>query len=342
MGTQRDIGIRSCIYHARKMDKLEAFRKYLVQAIQSEVIVNFQRADILIKFEKWMRGEAQVDALTITADCFHVPDLGITIQKGVEIIVNDQRRTMLSFLRAQRLKGDFEIPLRLRPMDSRLMPPILNSFGRTAMRQSVRELANPSDENSKRSAEDIFNGLLLMLWSHLFMEKCRSWRERGVSNLPSERVRHLGTWFLRGQDVGSKPLCDGICARCGALLRGAQNQNSALSNKSTCVPIDINDNNLFDEHGAPQTNAQPPFLLRYSPDFFAKEQPDMFEHDPGTNKLSLRGDIPLPWLAMERGRRKKNDKRTWLCCCDCSRTLDTKAHGTSLPSGKTREHVRDI
>ena len=229
--------------------------------------------------------------------------------------------------------------MRIRPHDSRLMPPILNAFGRAALQNPVYVLAAATEERAERSADDIFNDLLLLLWTYLFFQCCESWRDKGVCNLASARVPYLASWFLRGQDVAARPLANGICARCGELLRGDQNQHSALSNKSSCAPIDVNDEKLLDAEGKPQTDAQPPFLLRYSPDVFAREQPDLFNYDALTNKLSYCGEGPLPWLASRRGRTKKDDPKTWLCCCDCARILHGKSYGQGVGTNQSREHV---
>ena len=93
---------------------------------------------------------------------------------------------------------------------------------------------------------------------------------------------------MRGQTLGRRPLFDGMCARCSALLHGNLYQTSALSNKRMGPPIDKDDRILVDDDGVPDTFAQPPCLLRYSPQLFANEIPEMFAHDEKTNCLSLK------------------------------------------------------
>ena len=137
------------------------------------------------------------------SELFCVPDLGLELRVGVEVTLPDQQRTPASFLRAQRSSGIFQIPLRLRPAGSSLMPPILNAFGRAMLHQTVRQLAAASDDHPEQTPEAIFNQLLLALWAELFWERCEDWRARGAANLPSERARHLGTWFLRGRRIHS-------------------------------------------------------------------------------------------------------------------------------------------
>ena len=74
----------------------------------------------------------------------------------------------------------------------------------------------------------------------------------------------------------------------------------------------------------PDINCQPPAFYRYSPQKFAKEAPDVFEHDPETNLLKLREGKPRPWLT------SRGDE--WLYCADCwGRWLS--------PKGLTAGHV---
>ena len=47
----------------------------------------------------------------------------------------------------------------------------------------------------------------------------------------------------------------------------------------------------------------------YSPAKFAQEAPAMFAHDPGTNRLSLVGEVGPPWVG--------NDNDAWNYCVDC-------------------------
>ena len=58
---------------------------------------------------------------------------------------------------------------------------------------------------------------------------------------------------------------------------------NTVSNKKVGPPID-RDGKVLMHEGVPQTSAQPPFLLRYSPMVFAEEAPAMFSHDPETNR----------------------------------------------------------
>ena len=320
--------------------KLEQFRQVLARRLQRETVVDFQKHDVLQKFERWLEGDVATDEPDVTHEVFQIKEQAIYVRRGATIALPGKRRAPKSFLRQQRSRGISEVPLRLRPVGSALMPPILNEFGQAMMEKTVKKLAALYDD-SAMTAEAVFNQLLLVLWSDLFFTQCEEWRAQDKANLPSTRVPHLATWFLRGQAVAQKAFCKGICCRCGALLRGGQGQKSALSNMMTCAPIDADDEELPIQDGVPQTDAQPPFLLRYSRQLFAEEQSSIFAYDAETNRLSLCPGVPCPWVAPERkgGKRRKDDVRTWLCCGDCKGTLDVKKRGATSQSGKRREHI---
>ena len=98
--------------------------------------------------------------------------------------------------------------------------------------------------------------------------------------------------------------------------------------------------------GNVQKTAQPPFLLRYSPAFFALPEsgPDYyninaedfeketalknlcsaslwFAHDATTNRLSLKENVLIePWLRPPHAKHKE-DKHAWLYCTDCMGSL---------------------
>ena len=68
--------------------------------------------------------------------------------------------------------------------------------------------------------------------------------------------------------------------------------------------------------GTPGTDAMPPFLLRFSPAFFAREAPEVFVYDDSTNRLSLRAGAREPWLRPPHARHGE-DRNTWYYCLDC-------------------------
>ena len=100
------------------------------------------------------------------------------------------------------------------------------------------------------------------------------------------------------------------------------------------------------EDGSVQKHAQPPFLLRYSPAFFALPASGphyydvdaesfekdaalkglcsasmWFEYDATTNKLSLKEDVLTePWLRPPHGKHVE-DEKAWLYCTDCGGSL---------------------
>ena len=103
----------------------------------------------------------------------------------------------------------------------------------------------------------------------------------------------------------------------------------------TGQPIDRDGNPLLKDDGSPNEGAPPPFLLRFSPALFAKEAsisvihiaynkhmvktqaPAMFQHDPDTNRLSLKEGMREPWRRIEHWNQRSTTS-TLLYCKDCA------------------------
>ena len=142
------------------------------------------------------------------------------------------------------------------------------------------------------------------------MSQSVQWTEDGVANLASDEALELARWFLRGQSIGSKPIFDGICAMCGTLLHGSGTIMSSLCNRTRGPPLDRDGNPFLTTDGQPDVNAQPPFLLRFSPAFFANEVPAMFIYESATNTLRLRDGLEPPWVV-------QTSDGQWEYCKDC-------------------------
>ena len=72
--------------------------------------------------------------------------------------------------------------------------------------------------------------------------------------------------------------------------------------------------------GGSKTDAQPPFLLRYSPRLFAREAPEVYEWCEKTNRLSLREGRSPPWLRVFCEGARANKLHTWLYCTFLSKS----------------------
>ena len=102
---------------------------------------------------------------------------------------------------------------------------------------------------------------------------------------------------------------------CGTLLYGDPTLNtSACSNKKFGPPMDRDGNQLPNPESAETVGKQPPCFLRWSPSVFAKELPEVFEHNPDNNRLNLKKGAKAPWL-----RECCPDSTTdrWAYCGDC-------------------------
>ena len=130
-------------------------------------------------------------------------------------------------------------------------------------------------------------------------------------NYDSPQVVRRGAYL-----VGTHGLVPGkLLTPCSALVQSAMGLGTELAlgslsswtvhRQSPCPrspPIPIDDWPSLDDvfspcsSNVPQIGAQPPFLLRWSPQFFAKQAPAAFHHDPATNKLSLCPEVAEPWI----------------------------------------------
>ena len=113
------------------------------------------------------------------------------------------------------------------------------------------------------SIEEFMDQMLLTLWDACFLTQSEEWTQRGQANLYADETLELARWLLRGRTVGTKPIFDGMCCQCAALLCGNVNEN-ALKNKYLGLPT------TRDGYLAENASAQPPALLRYSPRLFAE------------------------------------------------------------------------
>ena len=165
-----------------------------------------------------------------------------------------------------------------------------------------------------RTAADATSRLLVDLGTVLFQQQCSAWQRAGKAWTSRRKIEGAIRYFLKGLRVGQRPIFDGICSYGGHLLYGNLGE-TGVSNKRNGLPVDIAGNTLT---GSRVDDAQPPFLLRWSPDFYARHAPDVFDYDAATNRLSLRPahcERP-PWKAAQH-HRQKNAKASWLYCDAC-------------------------
>eukprot|EP00665_Eupelagonemidae_sp_cell47_P016565 gene16565-biopygen8873 len=110
-------------------------------------------------------------------------------------------------------------------------------------------------------------------------------------------------------------LAAGLCARCGNYVFGGLGASRATSNRRSGPPRDVDGKQC----GA---TAQPPFLLRWSPDAFARFCPSHFTYDASTNRLRLRDGKVEPWL-LRAGEHVR--------LCSSPKTPDPKKLDHSIP-----------
>ena len=117
---------------------------------------------------------------------------------------------------------------------------------------------------------------------------------------------------------------------------------TGVSNKRNGPPVDISGVRLS---GSDVDDAQPPFLLRWSPDFFAQHAPDVFSYEATTNRVSLQPahcERP-PWKAAQH-QCQKSAKASWLYCDACHSRLFGKADVSHVPfaDSASQAHLRNV
>ena len=65
-----------------------------------------------------------------------------------------------------------------------------------------------------RSVQKMQDLLLIALWDALFLTACEHWTLSEKANTSAADAWELGWWFNRGQELGSRPLFNGICVLC--------------------------------------------------------------------------------------------------------------------------------
>ena len=108
----------------------------------------------------------------------------------------------------------------------------------------------------------LFERMLLTLWDALHLDMAEVWAQKKVANVRASDCPELARYFLKGLDVGSGPLIDGMCAFCACLLH-RHKREAGLSNVKTGPPLDKDGRRLLRADGAPDLRAQPPAFFRH-------------------------------------------------------------------------------
>ena len=133
----------------------------------------------------------------------------------------DGAQTRAAVVTSLRSLGNDWLRVLMRPFGTRRAPLVDDFYKKTLSKKPVAEIDLPK--------EKILDNMLLCLFDALFLKQSDHWSRTGVANTPADETPELAKWFMKGQQVGSKPIFDGICSMCGTLLHGAVGQNNALS-----------------------------------------------------------------------------------------------------------------
>ena len=112
------------------------------------------------------------------------------------------------------------VNVKLRPMGTCRQPP-LDGFAKKELMKSSRKGGPPRRFETVaqgRSVQKMRDLLLIALSDALFLTACEHWTLSDKANTSAADAWELGWWFNRGQELGSRPLFNGICA--GRLFNG--------------------------------------------------------------------------------------------------------------------------
>jgi hypothetical protein len=188
------------------------------------------------------------------------------------------------------------------------------------------------------TAAGVVTHLLLDLGFVLWQQQFLQWQRDGKAWTSEGKVVGAIGYFMKGLHVGETPVFDGICAYCGSLLYDRLNDTGSVSNKTNGPPVTIDGEQVKDRS---PVDAQPPFLLRWSPDCFTRMVPNVFSYNAKTNRVGLHGahlERP-PWYAVKH-HRQKDSRASWLYCGTCQDRLFAKAKAPHVPFRDKRSQSR--
>jgi hypothetical protein len=276
--------------------KLELLCGAVRREIEGETVVFLRTERDIASLAAAVEGCRSVEfADEVGKDATAIPE-GARVSVGVdESLPHNARRLAVAALVRSMHEGD-PVCVKLRPLRTSRQP-LLDTFARELMRPrepppdtSARELMRRPYKTfcelaGKRPIEEMRDRLLLCLWDAMFLSACERWTTEAVTNITPSDALELGYWFQRGQQNSKKPLFEGLCAMCGCLLYvGSCSMGNTCYGPPGHPPLGFDgvaapsckrfatigppmnrDGRVLVTAGVPETNAQPPCLLRYSP-----------------------------------------------------------------------------
>ena len=288
--------------------KLEQLRRVIVAEVECERELHFTKAELELLAASIRTNRSHQKTFPDEVGRYTRSDSLHPVPKGSRVLLrNGTSGSKAAVLDLLSITREYEpLRIKLRPAGTK-REQTLDDFG-TTIRDSTESIQEIS-ATQHISQEECLDRMLLVLWDALMLNMCEVWTRGNVANLHVCEAPQLARYFCLGLQVGSNPLFDGVCAMCGALLYGSY--KGTHTNKYNGPPSDRDGNIIRD------ASAQPPFLLRYSPELYAKEAPAWFEHDLSTNRLSLKPGVAKPWMRQGTSGAERDDSKAWLYCIDC-------------------------
>ena len=241
--------------HEDELHRLEKLREIVLRETEGEEYVLLEtkaQADALA------RAIEQCPKLTFVDE---VGSGSTFLPEGCRVQLDEKCSSKEEVAQVIRKSENVWIKILMRPYGTQRAP-LADNFAKKELRgKTVKNLEHAL------TRPQIMDRMLLCLFDALFLKQSDQWTTSSVANLKADETPEIARWFLRGQQVGAKPLFDGICSMCGTLLHGEKiNQHGAGNNKKAGPPID-RDGALLPKNpdGSLKANAQPPFLLRRLP-----------------------------------------------------------------------------
>ena len=248
-------------------DTLQRFRKVLLEVVQGHRQINLaseeEIQDLALAIEKCPRQKQW----NTVGDGFP------GIPPGSEIQMPKPEFNDIDYIRAafadeiRMLEPGSTVEFYTRPWDNdkkgKKRNPIEDGFVKLLFKDAFT--INKVASSAPRGPYDVlgcFERMLLTLWDALHLDMAEAWAKKKVANVQANDCPELARCFLRGLDVGSKPLIDGMCSFCACLLHSERKDGGPTIMRHG-PPIDKDGRRLTQADGSPDVRAQPPAFLRY-------------------------------------------------------------------------------
>ena len=154
------------------------------------------------------------------------------------------------------------LPVHTRPVGTIRTPP-MDDFAMALLRNPKDlTLQKAAAEEGLKTKADTLDRMLLCLFDALFLDQCETWSERGVSNLPADETPELARYFIKGLNVGTKPIFDAMRFSCQpsgdhSVLPHATQQHKSVSGARCVGPCSMGTRRSTPPHAVTRNSGHP-------------------------------------------------------------------------------------